>query len=73
MHDGRFATLAEVIEHYDTGVVDSPALDPRLRDPQTGMAQRLNLNAAERGDLEAFLRTLTDPTLADDPRWSDPF
>ncbi|WP_244923820.1 cytochrome-c peroxidase [Enhygromyxa salina] len=74
MHDGRFETLAEVVEHYDSGIEAHPNLDPRLRDPQNGGAPiRLNLNAADRAALVAFLGTLTDPTLADDPRWSDPF
>jgi cytochrome c peroxidase len=73
MHDGRFATLLEVVEHYDSGVEDHPNLDRRLRDPQTQMPQRLNLTAADRGALVAFLETLTDPTLAEDPRWADPF
>ena len=31
MHDGRFATLAEVVEFYDHGIQEGPALDPRLR------------------------------------------
>ena len=28
MHDGRFATLAEVIDHYDSGVIDNPEFGP---------------------------------------------
>lgn len=73
MHDGRFATLLEVVEHYDSGVEDHPNLDPRLRDPQTQMPQRLGLTAEDRQALVAFLGALTDATLADDPRWADPF
>ena len=34
MHDGRLATLADVVEHYRTGVQPHPNLDPRLRDPR---------------------------------------
>ncbi|KIG12896.1 putative cytochrome-c peroxidase [Enhygromyxa salina] len=73
MHDGRFATLAEVVEHYNSGIEAHPNLDPRLRDPQSGNPIRLNLSPMDRAALVAFLGTLTDPTLADDPRWSDPF
>ena len=72
MHDGRFQTLEQVVEHYDTGVQASPTLDNRLRG-QNGQPQRLNLSATERAALVAFLRTLTDETLATDARWSDPF
>jgi cytochrome c peroxidase len=72
MHDGRFASLDEVVAHYNSGVQDGPALDPKLRGPG-GMPLRLNLNAADRAALVAFLRTLTDTQLAADVRFSDPF
>jgi len=71
MHDGRFTTLAEVVDHYDHGIQDGPALDPRLR--QGGGPQRLDLSAADRAALAAFLMTLTDTALTTDPRFSDPF
>lgn len=72
MHDGRFTTLAEVIEHYDSGVIASPGLDPRLRNGR-GQAQRLNLTAEEAQALEAFLHTMTDNDFLSDPRFADPF
>lgn len=71
MHDGRFATLAEVVDFYASGVRDGPALDPRLR--EGGEPRRLNLSAADRAALVAFLKTLDDPVLATDPRFGDPF
>lgn len=71
MHDGRFATLAEVIDHYDHGIEDGPALDPRLR--QGGRAQRLHLADADRVALVAFLGSLNDRTLTTDPRFGNPF
>ena len=73
MHDGRFATLEQVVEFYDSGVRDSPNLDPGLRLPGGGGPRRLNLSTAERAALVAFLRTLTDDSFATDVRWSDPF
>lgn len=73
MHDGRFETLLEVVEHYDSGVEAHPNLDPRLRDPGSNQPQRLGLTANERSALVAFLLTLDDPTLATDPHWADPF
>lgn len=72
MHDGRFRTLDEVIQHYINGVQDGPALDNRLRRPG-GLPQRLPLDAADRAALVAFLRTLTDASLAADSRFADPF
>lgn len=50
MHDGRFASLDEVLDHYDRAAAGSP--DPRLR--------RAPLTTAERADLVAFLRSLDD-------------
>lgn len=72
MHDGRFRTLAEVVAFYDSGVQDGPALDNRLRGPDGG-PQRLNLSAADRAALVAFLLTLNDQTLGADSRFSNPF
>ena len=72
MHDGRFATLEDVVDHYDSGVQPSQFLDLRLRGHR-GRPQRLNFSADDRAALVAFLHTLTDTTLATDPRWSDPF
>ena len=57
MHDGRFNTLEEVIDHYDHGVHNSPTLDPNIAKHQNG---RLNLSDADKRALVAFLKTLTD-------------
>ena len=72
MHDGRFATLEEVVEHYDNGVKVSPTLDPGLR-AINGGARRLNLTASDKAALVAFLRALTDQAFVTDPRFADPF
>lgn len=61
MHDGRFRTLEEVVEHYSTGVARSPTLDPNLaKHPDGGVP----LNTADKAALVAFLKTLTDPKYA---------
>ena len=75
MHDGRFANLEAVIEHYNSGVQDSPNLSPRLRvaGPPPGAPQRLNLTVEEKAALLAFLNTLTDSTFLTDPKFSNPF
>jgi cytochrome c peroxidase len=72
MHDGRFATLREVIDFYDNGVQPHPNLDPRLVGPG-GTPLRLNLTPVEKDALEAFMRTLTDDALLTDIKFSDPF
>ena len=72
MHDGRFATLGEVIDHYDTGVQNSGDLDNRLR-VNGGQVRRLNLNANERQALIDFLLTLTDNNFISDIKYADPF
>ena len=57
MHDGRFRTIEEVVEHYSTGVVRSETLDPNLaKHPDGGVP----LSEADKRALVAFLKTLTD-------------
>ena len=65
MHDGRFATLEAVLDHYSSGGNKHPNKDIRV--------QPLNLTASEKAALIAFLKTLTDPYFLSDPRFSDPF
>ena len=72
MHDGRFATLREVIDHYDHGIVASPNLDSILKDA-TGAPRRMNLSDADKAALEAFLNTFTDAPMLADPKFMDPF
>lgn len=73
MHDGRFETLEEVINHYNNGVRNHINLSPQLRQGPNGPPRVLNLNPNERAALAAFLRTLTDFEFINDARWSDPF
>lgn len=74
MHDGRFATLLEVVEHYNSGVQAHPNLDERLRgDPSNPLPRRLNLNDQEKQALVAFLNTLTDEVFLTDEKFSNPF
>jgi cytochrome c peroxidase len=69
MHDGRFATLADVLAHYDHGVVVSATLDPVLR-PTAG-PPGIPLTAAEQADIIAFLHTLTDVAFVQDQRLAE--
>jgi cytochrome c peroxidase len=72
MHDGRFTTLEQVIDFFDSGVQPNPDLDPRLR-AADGSPKRLRLTAAQKAALVTFLRTLTDSTFLTAPRFADPF
>lgn len=80
MHDGRFQTLEEVIEHYNNGIQPNVNLDPVLISggDSTSVAVpvvpvKLNLSAADKADLIAFLKTLTDHSVTTNPMYSDPF
>ena len=82
MHDGRFAKLEDVIEHYSTGIKLHPNLDRRLlgaaggpRGGPGGSAARrgFNFSAEEKTALVAFLKTLSDQKFLTDPKFSDPF
>lgn len=65
MHDGRFNTLAQCINHYRTGIQQSATLDPLL----TGGIALTNSQAT---DLSLFLRTLTDSSFLTDSRFKKP-
>lgn len=72
MHDGRFGTLGEVIDHYSTGIQAHRGLGGQLRDENRDPLV-LNYTADEKAALLAFFETLTDPVLTSDERWSNPF
>ena len=69
MHDGRFQTLEQVIDHYNTGGKASSTVDPLMKHVGTG----LNLTTQEKADLLAFLRSMTDSTFINDTRFKSPF
>lgn len=70
MHDGRFQTLFEVIDFYDSEVhSSSPNLDPQMH----GIEQGLNLSPQEKSDLLSFLSTLTDSAFVHNPDFQSPF
>jgi len=65
MHDGRFETLEEVVEHYATGIKNHENKHPLL--------DEIKVTSEDKADLVAYLKTLTDPELISDLKWSDPF
>jgi cytochrome c peroxidase len=72
MHDGRFKTLEEVIDHYSNGIANSANLDSRLKGAD-GRAKQMNISALEKKSIVAFLNTLTDREMISDPKLSNPF
>lgn len=69
MHDGRFSTLDEVIEHYSSGIHMSPTIDPLIEFGSQGGVQ---LDAQEKYLLKKFLLTLTDESFINNPKFKDP-
>ncbi|MEO0339755.1 MAG: cytochrome c peroxidase [Bacteroidota bacterium] len=65
MHDGSIKTLAEVLDHYNSGGHFAENVSPNVR--------QLALNDVDKADLLAFLNTLTDSTLLNNPNLSNPF
>ena len=72
MHHGRFPTLEQVVEHYNSGVQSHPTLSAALKNPDDSPV-RLNLNTTLKSTLVAFLKTFTDNTIGTEPKWSNPF
>lgn len=65
MHDGRFSTLEDCLNHYTNGVTNTFNLDPQL---QSGIA----LSSQDKQDIIAFLKTLTDYKFINDKKFADP-
>jgi cytochrome c peroxidase len=71
MHDGRFATLEEVIDHYSEGVhYENPNVHPQMA-AHGGI--QLNLNTQQKQDLIAYLKSMTDSTFLTNLAYSNPF
>ena len=68
MHDGRFSTIEEVINHYSHGLVNSPTIDPLMKKVNQGGVQ---LSTQEKASLKAFLLTLTDEEFVNNPNFSN--
>ena len=78
MHDGRFRTLEEVLDHYDSGIKTSSTLSPLIEEADNRGAAAagrisLHLTAGEKAAVIAFLHTLTDRDFVTAERFSDPF
>ena len=74
MHDGRFETLEQVVEHYSRGIHDHENLAVALADPiPENATSGFGYGPREKAALVAFLKTLTDRSFVSDPRFADPF
>lgn len=73
MHDGRFRTLDDVLNHYNEHIEESPSLSSFLRGVSNEKGGKtLLLNQTEKADIIAFLHILTDTTFINNPAFSDP-
>ncbi|MBL7945389.1 MAG: cytochrome-c peroxidase [Flavobacteriales bacterium] len=68
MHDGRFQTLEEVVEHYNSGGHPSPTVDVFMKYTTGG----LQLTPEKKQYLLAFLNSLTDTEFVNNPAFQDP-
>lgn len=75
MHDGRFQTLEEVLDHYNDHLkYSSPNLDPLIIEASNEVGGKtLLLTEEEKRKIILFLHTLSDTEFTTDKRFSDPF
>ncbi len=69
IHDGRFESLEDVIDFYSDGLVNSPYVHPLMKQAHDG---GVHLTEQEKEDLKAFLLTLNDHELLNDPEYARP-
>lgn len=73
MHDGRFKTLEEVVDHYSEHIVESAALSSFLRgESNEPGGKSLKLRPQEKKQIIAFLNMLTDSAFIHNPQFADP-
>lgn len=65
MHDGRFNTLYQCIYHYRYTIQQGPTVDPSIRGG-------ISLTDTQAQDLVSFLKTLTDSSFLNNPKYKDP-
>jgi cytochrome c peroxidase len=74
MHDGRFATLREVLDHYCCNIKTTKQLSPQLRSGNaSSSAIRMNFSEQDKQDIISFLLALSDDEVITHPKYSDPF
>lgn len=74
MHDGRFNTLEEVLDHYNEHIKSSPTLDIQISEATNNVGgTSLGLTEQEKQDVIVFLKALTDNNFTTNPAHSNPF
>jgi cytochrome c peroxidase len=79
MHDGRFATLYEVLDHYSDNIKNHKNLSWELTETSTENGvfsthpKKFNYTKQDKQAIIAFLKTLTDYSMISDPKFSNPF
>ncbi|MEE9438104.1 MAG: cytochrome c peroxidase [Saprospiraceae bacterium] len=71
MHDGRFATLMDVVNHYSDGIKNHKNLNSQLRSGNS--AKAFNFTDVDKNDLVNYLNTLTDNKFIKAQKFSNPF
>jgi cytochrome c peroxidase len=73
MHDGRFTTLEEVLDHYSDHIRSSESLSPFIQEVSNDVGgTSLRLTETEKKNIIHFLHLLTDSTFIQNPAFSDP-
>jgi cytochrome c peroxidase len=72
MHDGRFATLEEVLSHYCCNVQNHPTISSPFKGFNNNVVN-IEMSAAEKKDIISFLNALNDDRITKDVKYSDPF
>ena len=72
MHDGRYATLEDVVRHYEQHVQRSPNLDVLIQARLDRIDRGQRLTDQDILDIVAFLGTLSDPEFMSNPDFADP-
>ncbi|TAF68078.1 MAG: cytochrome-c peroxidase [Cytophagales bacterium] len=74
MHDGRFKTLREVLDHYNEHIQLSPNIDPLILNASNEPnGKTLQLTEQEKEDILLFLQMLTDEEFINNPAFANPF
>ena len=74
MHDGRFTSLEQVVDHYSHGVHPHENVGLPIGEPAVGKkTSGFGFTSKQKSALVAFLKTLTDHRFNQDSRFSDPF
>lgn len=70
MHDGRFKTIDEVLDHYNLSLKNSPTVDQLLYQNNNQLGIAISTN--EKEAIKAFLHTLTDHHFITNKNFSNP-